>query len=260
MSWIFWQIQQGLLPPGEPFRGLTFSGGSAFAPAGRTASVYFKILKSPSFAGISGDQILSLVGGAGYSTPGGVYTDAGLGLTTSDVIAGNCYFGIAGDTALAGPALLGIFDVGTLGWTMSFGADVPVPPPTAPSGTIINPVANNNPGKIAGIEDFQPVTFTLLTPRPSNNITFTWRVDVGSPLVFVDTGTTSKVVAGGALGNPANPYGPISSGLIRAPVGVPIRQHNLEVQASSGNFTPNPLIVQTTLRVRAGSGGVFAEF
>jgi hypothetical protein len=258
MGWIVWQIQNASLPTGENFNGMTFSGGTAFAPSGRAATFVGKLSKTyAAFSGAAGDTLLTLTGGAAYAPIPGVYAPA-IGLTTNDIIAGNCFFGFSGMSGSAVPGSgNGTYDSGALDWTMYFGTDVPNPPPTSPSGTLVNPAANNNPGKIVGIQQFQALTFTLLTPRPTNSITFVFSFAVGSPLRFADTGTTGKSIPGGAVGNPGNPYGPVSSGLINIPTGTPLGPHIIDARAQSGSF--NTYVIQSTLLVTGSSGGGFTE-
>jgi len=255
-AWIYWQIQSSLLPPGQAFTGMSIGGGSAFAPAGRNCTLFAKLSKTPLANGSSGDTLLNLTGGAGYSNVPGIYSPS-IGLTTNDVIAGNCYFGLAAITTPTGPALLGIIDSGALDWELYFGADTPTPPSTEIAGTLANPVGNNTPGKLAGIQQFEALTFTHTQPRPRNSLTFVWRLPTPTVCTFADTGTNGKTVLGGVVGNPSQPY-VTSSGLINIPAGTPPQIIAIEVADSSSGLAT--FILNSTLRIAPSAGGGFTEF
>jgi hypothetical protein len=215
-SWAVWAVQTNSVTAGQVFNGLKVTGTNDFTVGAggvgktRQATLYVKLLKTFSFTGIGGNNVQTLVAsgvGSNLTT-----SQALQSLTSDDIRAGNCFFGVAvsTDTNDSGQGN-GTFRYAALNFTVYTGVDSPFSEPTVTT-TLTNPGNNVTPGKTPGGQ-FEAATFALTAPIPTTLFTMTFTLTGG--LTFVSNGAGSL-----SLNKGANVDGySASTGLIAIPSG-----------------------------------------
>ena len=256
--WGIWPVQVPGLPTGEVINQILVQGGDDFtvgaggAGITRQAVLYMNMFTTVAgFSGQTGTSIDTVPGtGTGHAL-NLLFTKGGF--TTNDLING-LFVGVAVATGIQDGSQMGVFHLSTLSLTFYTGPDNANPPPTATHGKLTDPVANYNPGKLPGIEQFASCAFQLLSPASLVGLTHVW--DLPSPnigLTFASTGNTQLIIGSQTTNSVSN------TGLINIAPNTPVKEHFISCRCGtpgSPNYTlRGPLIV----RAQPMFGGFFTE-
>jgi len=262
-GWIVWQIKVPGLPAGEVFNGFRIQGVHDFlvgggAGNGRIADGLWKLGHTfNEFIGASWDDHYGTVDGSGVGVSVN-YVGSKAGFTTTDIINGTMYLGymVGSDNGLPGVGMgAAWYRTSILTGTMYTGTDLPTPPPSSSVGVLTNPLANTQPGKIAG-QSFSALTLEFQQPIPQANITFRWSLQ--GPLQF-SNGTQSLNQSQGTTGNPSSPY-INNTGLIAIPAGTAPGNYSINVLVTGISIQDLTLNAYMTVPPLPVGGFAFHEF
>jgi hypothetical protein len=254
-AWIYWSVKNTAIPPGLPFTGVNIKGGSDFSSnfQTRTGKLFARVSKAADFVSAGGTQIDSFPGtGVGHQTNATIGNGS---ITSDDLIAGNVFIGLAVSTDAVDTGN-GTFRCAAFNWTLTFG-EPPIPPGGTIGGTLVNPVGNYIPGKVA-TQQFAGLDYTLTQPVPQSFMTITWTINGPAGIKFAANNSQTLAQSKGTSADPADPAhgncGPI----------------NIAQGTVAGNYTitcfpqiSSPSSSQTlvgNLNVIQSPGGMFGEF
>ena len=238
-NWVIWQIGASGLAAGEPINGINVNGINTFlvaAGATRTATLIANALNNfNAFNGANGPALDTLPGDGTRKTVNATFAPSGL--TTNDLLNGSVFFGVAVTTSNAQATLgNGTFTYGALAVQIFTGTDGANPPPTAASGVWKNPASNNNPGKLAGLENFSSLNYRLASPIPQTFFNMQFQIMGSSSLGirFPNGTSTSPSYLKGAQGaDPSHPYDQ-DTGILTIDAGVAPGTYTIRCQTNGG--------------------------
>jgi hypothetical protein len=255
--WAIWQVQVSGIAAGEAFNGIRIQGGYDFtvgaggAGITRTAGLLGRLSNtSGGFHNQTGTVMAGGIPGTGTGQNLNYILTSG-GFTSTDLLNGTFYFGIAVQTG-APDAGNGTFRFGALAFTAYTGTDVPTPAPTAPSGTITNPKANVDPGKVAGIEQFASVSFRLDTPASLSGLSHRWDLPFQGGLLF-STGNEQLIISGLFTGSVSN------TGPITITPGTKVKSYTITCTCGVPANPSFKMSAQLVVRPQPATGGIFTE-
>jgi hypothetical protein len=271
-GWIIWGYKVPGMRPDEPVNGIVFKGSNKFLVGdgvgkNRIAALYANAFNNKAaFAGATGF-------GAGTCPANGAPVNMNVtinpsGLSSNDFIAGNFFIGVT--VATSAPDVGdGTFTYGGLDIMVYTGADTPNPSPPVgvPIGTWNNPGSNNNPGKLAGTEQFSSIKYTLSHTDPYSSY-FLMNMMIqgaGGGITFASNGTDRVMnIPKGSGNDPTNPFSYTLGALNIAPGVAPgVYQIQSNSNGGTGPFGGAGFFDYTTITVRqpdVSAGVLLTEF
>jgi hypothetical protein len=210
-GWMVWAFGATGITPGETVNAVSVSGVNDFTVGGggagrvRTATLYGRALNSFTFTNAAGTSLDTYVGTGTGKSLNASFAPAG-SLTTTDLLNGTCFVGVAVATNTGDPTLgNGDFRYNAFSFTFYTGADGATPPPTTTVTTLSNPIGNTTPGVKPGGQ-FAALGWTFVQPKPQTLIRVSFGVPINSGLTFAGSGNYQHTITKGTSGDPANPY------------------------------------------------------
>ena len=271
-GWVIWQFGIAGLPANEPFNGVTITGNNKFivgngAGITRNATLYTRLSNAFAFDGTSGGVVATYPGTGASQGMNTTLTNSAL--SSNDLIAGNCFIGVAFSTSSLNPSSGdGVFTYGGLNFQFYTGTDSPNPPATQPAGKWKNPADNTDPGAYPG-DAFESINYRLTSPLPQTFMGMQFQIIGGgnasdrAGITFPNGSSTSPLYSKGAQGaDPSHPYDQ-DTGLIAVASTVRPNVYSIRctttgtgVLGGSGFYDYSSL----TVRQRPSSGIILMEF
>ena len=239
------------IPPDQLLQGIRFSGQHAYTvDVGGADKTRLCTAKGGVGFGIGATPFgfLGTVRGTGTGESMLISIDpSSIGITSTHYNNDQIYITISATTDAADSFYSGLYRFEALNWTLYFG----IPPPTssnAPVGHFDNPIGNTSPGKIAGVEQFASVQFTIDQPAVGS-MSWQWVLKASSGMLFSNGTRFLNQTMGASNAIPGNIN---SCGAITIPAGLAPGQYPLtmNVTGMTAPASPNSLTMTTYLTVR----------